>query len=75
MKSMLSAYRMKRKAQAAIAALALFTVSSASANPITYAVSIFGTQAPGVTLGIGGSITTDGTLGPLTTADIIDWDL
>jgi hypothetical protein len=78
MKSMLSAYRMRRKAQAAIAALALFTVSPASANPITYAVSIFGTNISNGktnTLGIGGSITTNGNLGALTAADIIDWDL
>src|SRR5215471_4315275 len=65
---------MKQTTQAALAALALFTVSPASANPITYAVAIFEQNANG-TLGIGGSITTDGTLGSVNRFNIIDWDL
>jgi len=48
--------------------------TSAEATPITYAVSEFsGGQFDG--LSIGGSITTDGTLGPLTPSNIKDWSL
>jgi hypothetical protein len=74
---------MTRKVRTALcAALGLFVVSQGSATPITYAVSIFGSSPPqgpgGVisTVAIGGSITTDGTLGVLTdSSHIIDWDL
>ena len=70
---------MKSKLSAAVAAVTLFTVSHASANAITYAVSIFVPNNVGTadgTVAIGGSITTDGTLGLMTNAShIIDWDL
>jgi hypothetical protein len=66
--------RLSRNAQVALASLVLFSVSPADANPITYAVSIFESDATS-TIGIGGSITTDGRSGFLATGDIIDWDL
>jgi hypothetical protein len=52
--------------------LLLGAVTRAEATPITYAVSLF----DGINeVGVGGSITTNGTLGTLTVSDIIDWDL
>jgi hypothetical protein len=60
---------MKRKAQAALADFVLFTVSAATSDPITYAGSIFGSSASEI-LGIGGSITTDRTLGLITASAI-----
>src|SRR5262245_4444215 len=59
--------------KAVLVALTVIATSQATASPITYAVAIFG--AGEGTLGIGGSITTDGTLGPLSASNIIDWDL
>lgn len=70
-----SVFTLKRRTQAVLVALAVFATSQATASTITYAVSIFGVNAVGNTLGIGGSITTDGTLGPLSASNIIDWDL
>jgi hypothetical protein len=77
---------MKSKLNAALAAtmvgtLLLGSMSRAEATPMTYAVSLFDPSgaiaADGNTggLAIGGSITTDGTLGNLSAANIIDWDL
>ena len=64
---------LKRRTQAVLVALTVIATSQATASPITYAVAIFATGEG--TLGIGGSITTDGTLGPLSASNIIDWNL
>ena len=64
---------LKRRTQAVLVALTVIATSQATASPITYAVAIFGVGEG--TLGIGGSITTDGTFGPLSASNIIDWDL
>jgi hypothetical protein len=70
-----SVFALKRSAQAVLVALTVFATSpQATASTVTYAVSIFESVGP-FTLGIGGSITTDGTLGLLTPTNIIDWDL
>jgi hypothetical protein len=69
-----SVFALKRSAQVVLVALTVFATSQATASTITYAVSIFESVGP-FTLGIGGSITTDGTLGLLTPKNIIDWDL
>jgi hypothetical protein len=72
---------MKSKFAGLLAGLVLLgAVTRAEATPITYAVSLFDGNAftvPGgtVEMGVGGSITTDGTLGTLTASNIIDWDL
>jgi hypothetical protein len=47
-------------------------VTRAEATPITYAVALF--DGP-TQISVGGSITTDGTLGALTSANILDWNL
>jgi len=47
----------------------------AIASPITYAVSLFGTDAAGDRESVAGSITTDGSLGMISGSSIIDWDL
>ena len=65
-----SVFALKRSAQAVLVALAVFATSQATASSITYAVAEFG-SAGAFTLGIGGSITTDGTLGPLTPNNIM----
>src|ERR1700730_9044798 len=64
---------MKSKFAGLLAGLVLLgAVTRAEATPITYAVSLF----DGINgVGVGGSITTNGTLGTLTVSDIIDWDL
>jgi hypothetical protein len=48
------------------------TTGAAKAAPITYAVSLFDGTAG---VGVGGSITTDGTLGALTPSNVLDWNL
>jgi hypothetical protein len=57
-------------------------VTTATADPITYAVSLFDDNArltgfpfPMGVLAIAGSITTDGKLGALSQSDILDWSL
>jgi hypothetical protein len=66
---------MKSKCAALLAGMLLLGAANAQAAPITYAVALFGSAANGQ-IGIGGSITTDGTLGILpSTANILDWDL
>jgi|SRR6516164_9195044 len=63
------------KSKLLAAAMISMTLTGASkATPITYAVSLFD-GTPGINMGVGGSITTDGTLGTLTASNIIDWDL
>jgi len=68
-----SALALKRSAQAVLVASVVFATSQATASSITYAVAVFG-DGEG-RLGIGGSITTDGTLGSLSASNIIDWNL
>jgi hypothetical protein len=64
---------MKSKFAGLLAGLVLLgAVTRAEATPITYAVSLFDGRHQ---MGVGGSITTDGTLGTLTTANILDWNL
>ena len=66
---------MKSKFAGLLAGLVLLgAVTRAEATPITYAVSLFD-GTPGINMGVGGSITTDGTLGTLTTVNILDWNL
>jgi len=63
------------KSKLLAAAMISMTLTGASkATPITYAVSLFD-GTPGINMGVGGSITTDGTLGTLTASNILDWDL
>jgi ABC-type enterobactin transport system permease subunit len=72
---------MKSKFLGLMVGMVLLGVTTARATPITYAVSLFDPQtsttplSSGDGLAIGGSITTDGALGPLTASDIIDWNL
>jgi hypothetical protein len=64
---------MKAKCAGLLAGLVLLGgVARAEATPITYAVALFdGSQG----VAVGGSITTDGTLGTLASSNIIDWNL
>jgi len=64
---------MKAKCAGLLAGLVLLGgVARAEATPITYAVALFdGLQE----MGVGGSITTDGTLGTLNSSNIMDWNL
>jgi hypothetical protein len=73
---------MKSKLNTLVAAMIgtlLLGISRVEATPITYAVALFdgngvsGNGHAGVS--VGGSITTDGTLGTLTAANILDWNL
>ena len=70
---------MKAKCTALLVGMILLGPSRAGATPITYAVSEFesaGNSIPtSLGVGIGGSITTDGTLGPIGAANIVDWSL
>jgi hypothetical protein len=63
---------MKTKLLALVVGTVLLGMTRAGASPITYAVSLYD---PGAGVAVGGSITTGGTLGDLTQADIIDWNL
>ena len=69
---------MKSKLTTALAAamISMTLTGAAKATPITYAVSEF-IQNANRTFGqsIGGSITTDGTLGLLSASNILDWNL
>jgi len=65
---------MKSKLLAAAIIGMTLTTGAAKATPITYAVALFIETADNAG-GIGGSITTDGTTGPLTAANILDWNL
>jgi len=63
-------------------AIALFGAATlwapqASADPVTYAISLFGVdQTNGATVAVAGSITTDGTLGLITErTHILDWNV
>ena len=69
-------FKSKLSTALAAAIIGMALVGGTKANPITYAVSLFD-NAPNRTEGvsIAGSITTDGTLGPLTAANILDWNL
>jgi len=62
---------MKSKLLAA-AMISMTLTGAAKATPITYAVSLFDGTAG---VGVGGSITTDGTLGALTPSNVVDWNL
>jgi hypothetical protein len=62
---------MKSKLLAA-AMISVALTGAAKTAPITYAVSLFDGTAG---VGVGGSITTDGTPGPLTASNVLDWDL
>jgi hypothetical protein len=57
----------------AAAIIGITLTGTTKATPITYAVAIFDGSTPGA--GVGGSITTDGTLGLLTPSNVIDWNL
>ena len=64
---------MKAKCAGLMTGLVLLgSVTRAEATPVTYAVALF--DGPNE-ISVGGSITTDGTLGALTSANILDWDL
>ena len=64
---------MKAKCAGLLAGLVLLgSVTRAGATPITYAVALFDGRAG---VAVGGSITTDGTLGTLASSNIIDWNL
>jgi hypothetical protein len=67
---------MKAKCVALLVGMYLLGATNAGAAPITYAVSEFN-QDPATLkgVGIGGSITTDGTLGSIGLDNIIDWNL
>jgi hypothetical protein len=65
---------MKAKCAALLAGMLLLGATRAEATDITYAVTEFG-AVTNVFVGIGGSITTDGTLGPIGASNIVDWDL
>jgi hypothetical protein len=69
---------MKSKLTTVLAAamISVALTGAVKATPITYAVSLFDENA-NFTFGqsIAGSITTDGTLGPLSAANILDWNL
>ena len=66
---------MKSKLLAA-AMISMALTGASKATPITYAVSLFENDVKlDMIVSIAGSITTDGTLGPLTASNIIDWSL
>jgi hypothetical protein len=67
---------MKSKLKTALAAMVgmvLLGATNAGATPITYAVALFEDVFFGIA--IGGSITTDGTLGIIGIDNIVDWNL
>jgi hypothetical protein len=69
---------MKAKCAALLVGMFLLGATNAGAAtaPITYAVSLFQQTPDGlIGVGIGGSITTDGTLGPINGNNIVDWNL
>ena len=66
---------MKAKCASLVAAMLLLGTANAGANNITYAVSLFVSTGGLNGVSVAGSITTDGTIGTLTKADILDWDL
>ena len=66
---------MKAKCASLVAAMLLLGTANAGANNITYAVSLFVSTGGLNGVSVAGSITTDGTIGTLTRADILDWDL
>src|SRR5215470_6603925 len=72
---------MKTKLNTTLAAaiIGIALTGAANANPITYAVSLFDLHSSSIQgdteISIAGSITTDGTMGMLTAANIIDWNL
>jgi hypothetical protein len=57
----------------AAAMIGMALTGTTEAGPITYAVALF--SGGGFPTSIGGSITTDGTLGVISRANIIDWNL
>ena len=65
------------KSKLLAAAMISMTLTGASkATSITYAVSLFDNEGATVgTVAVAGSITTDGTLGPLAASNIVDWSL
>jgi hypothetical protein len=64
---------MKAKCAGLLTGLVLLGgVARAEATPITYAVALFD---GGEGVAVGGSITTDGTLGTLASSNIVDWNL
>jgi hypothetical protein len=66
---------MKSKLLAAVAMISMTLTGIAKATPITYAVSEFFENRGFFGQSVAGSITTDGTLGQLTAANILDWNL
>ena len=73
---------MKSKFLTMIVGMVLLGVTTARADPITYAVTLFddnttliGYGSPVGVLAVAGSITTDGKLGALSQSDILDWSL
>lgn len=66
---------MKAKCAALLAGVLLLGATNAGAAPITYAVSEFNGGPGSQQVAIGGSITTDGTLGALSDSNILDWSL
>ena len=69
---------MKAKCAALLVSVLLLGATNAGAAtaPITYAVSEFDQNSDfSAGSAVGGSITTDGTLGPIGAANILDWDL
>ena len=64
------------KAKCAALLVGMLLLGATRAGATTYAVSEFFEDADGTSgVGIGGSITTDGTLGPLGASNIVDWNL
>jgi hypothetical protein len=61
----------------AAAMISMTLTGAAKATPITYAVSLFDVLIGPTDIGlsVAGSITTDGTLGFLTAANFVDWNL
>lgn len=74
---------MKSKFLAMVVGMVLLGVTTARADPITYAVTLFTDRAQLINFApfavgvqaVAGSITTDGKLGALSQSDILDWSL
>jgi hypothetical protein len=62
------------KAKCAALLVGMLLLGATRAGATTYAVSEF-TEIGDYGVGVGGSITTDGTLGPIGAANIVDWNL
>ena len=63
------------KAKCAALLVGMLLLGAMRAGATTYAVSEFQSAGASAGAGIGGSITTDGTLGPIGAANIVDWNL